>query len=891
MGVFNPASRWPLVARDAELAAFGGQWSAPGFRGCVLRGPAGVGKTRLAEEYLARAARDGYRTGRARATAGAGTVPLGAIAHLIPATVDLSDPVAGFPRVAAALAGPGRDRRWAFLVDDLHLLDATSAVLLRQLLETRTVRLIATVRNGEPVSEAVRALCAAEGVRGSELAELDRAQVAEVLEAALGGRVGRRTVRDLHAASGGNVLYLRELVTGALAAGTLAGDGQIWELNRSRPGGTPKLAELMAARLSAADRAGRPVLELLALCGTLSLADARAVAPPEVLAGLEDGGLVEVGTDRRRTTVEFQHPLYGEAVRAELPALRRRALLLGQIARVEAYGARRREDVLNLATWHLGAHGTADPALLLRAATLARHVRDYEHVVLLLRPLGDADHTARSLLLLGEAQFELGDSAQAEETLVRAAGPAATTAERLDIAFARTLNLFWAANDAAAALAVNAAARTELTGADEQRMLRVNEGALQAASGGPARSLELLAELDPDPRQSPNPSVWLMGAMMKPVALAVTGRAEEAVEFAGRAYDLHRRLEEQSLLFAPIGHLITRTLALAEAGRLAEARATGHRAWEADGHDRNPVTWIWLAFHQARTEWLAGHVEPAQRWFAEMVAACRAHRIHRGMRLGLAGLAACAALTGDTAAAESIGREAAAYPPSDFRAGEDQLGEAWLHAARGHLAEARRTLAEAAAAARATGDLASEGLLLTDLARLGAAEQAADRLARIARACDGALAPARAALAAALAAGDPEALMGVSGELEAAGADLLAAEAASAAGAAWTRTGHTRRAAGAARRSAACAARCGAVHTPLLAPVRTAAALTAREREIALLAAGGSTSKDIAAALRLSVRTVDNHLQNIYRSLGVPGRRQLARVLGGADRPWPARTR
>lgn len=885
MGTHNPASRWPLVARDAELAAFGEQWATGRFRGCVLWGPAGVGKTRLAEEYLARAARDGYRAARARATAGAGTVPLGAIAHLIPATVDLSDPAAGFPRVAAALAGPHGDRRWAFLIDDLHLLDATSAVLLRQLSQTRVVRLIATVRAGEPVSEAVLALCAAEGVSRTELAALDREQVAEVLEAALGGRVGRRAVRDLHTASGGNVLYLRELVTGALAAGTLYGDGQIWELNRSRSRGTPKLAELMAARLSAADRVGRPVLELLALCGTLSLADAQAVASRDVLAGLEDSGLIEVTTDRRRDTVEFLHPLYGEAVRAELPTLRRRALLLGQIERVEAYGARRREDVLNLATWHLAAHGTADPALLLRAATLARHVRDYRQVVFLLRSLSARDHTARSQLLLGEALFELGDATRAEETLVRAAGLAATDAERLDVAFARTLNLFWAANDVAATLTVNTAAREELSGADEQRMLRVNEGALRAASGGPARSLELLDELDPDPRLSPNSSVWLMAAMMKPVALAVTGRAEEAVAFAGRAYDLHRRLDEQSLLFAPIGHLISQTLALAEAGRLVEARTVGHSAWETHGHEQNPVTWIWLAFHQARTEWLAGHVEPAHRWFAETVATCRTFRIHRGMRLGLAGLAACAALTGDTAAAESIEREAAEHPPSDFRAGEDRLGEAWLYAARGQLAEARRTLTEAAASARAGGDLASEGLLLTDLARLGGPEPAADRLASIAQRCDGVLAAARAAFAAALAAGDPEALTDVSGELEAIGADLLAAEAASAASAAWTRAGHTHRAAAAARRSAACAARCGAVHTPLLAPAPTAAALTAREREIALLAAGGSTSKDIAASLRLSVRTVDNHLQSVYRRLGVSGRRELAWALGGAGRP------
>jgi DNA-binding CsgD family transcriptional regulator len=55
--------------------------------------------------------------------------------------------------------------------------------------------------------------------------------------------------------------------------------------------------------------------------------------------------------------------------------------------------------------------------------------------------------------------------------------------------------------------------------------------------------------------------------------------------------------------------------------------------------------------------------------------------------------------------------------------------------------------------------------------------------------------------------------------------------------------------------------------------------LTARERDIAALAAKGSSSKDIADQLFLSVRTVNNHLQNVYSKLGVSGRRQLASAL------------
>jgi DNA-binding CsgD family transcriptional regulator len=51
--------------------------------------------------------------------------------------------------------------------------------------------------------------------------------------------------------------------------------------------------------------------------------------------------------------------------------------------------------------------------------------------------------------------------------------------------------------------------------------------------------------------------------------------------------------------------------------------------------------------------------------------------------------------------------------------------------------------------------------------------------------------------------------------------------------------------------------------------------LTSREREIALLVAQGRTSKEVAAALVLSVRTVDNHLQRIFAKLGVTSRAQL----------------
>lgn len=69
----------------------------------------------------------------------------------------------------------------------------------------------------------------------------------------------------------------------------------------------------------------------------------------------------------------------------------------------------------------------------------------------------------------------------------------------------------------------------------------------------------------------------------------------------------------------------------------------------------------------------------------------------------------------------------------------------------------------------------------------------------------------------------------------------------------------------------------------LLAGVAVGAELTAREHELARLAAGGMPNAEIARRLQLSVRTVENHLYRVSRKLGTDGRAGLARALGVAE--------
>ena len=56
--------------------------------------------------------------------------------------------------------------------------------------------------------------------------------------------------------------------------------------------------------------------------------------------------------------------------------------------------------------------------------------------------------------------------------------------------------------------------------------------------------------------------------------------------------------------------------------------------------------------------------------------------------------------------------------------------------------------------------------------------------------------------------------------------------------------------------------------------------LTASERRVARFAAEGLTNKDIAQALFVTTKTVEVHLSNVYRKLGIGSRAELPEALG-----------
>lgn len=136
-----------------------------------------------------------------------------------------------------------------------------------------------------------------------------------------------------------------------------------------------------------------------------------------------------------------------------------------------------------------------------------------------------------------------------------------------------------------------------------------------------------------------------------------------------------------------------------------------------------------------------------------------------------------------------------------------------------------------------------------------------------------------------------EHLRGAVAALERAGARVEHARALVALGAQLRREDQRREARAALREAARIAAECGAqrvaeqaaaelLASGARAETDAAAVLTGGEQRVAALAAQGRSNREIAADLRVTIRTVETHLSRAYEKLGVGGRGELAAALG-----------
>jgi DNA-binding CsgD family transcriptional regulator len=870
--------QWPLVGRWEEIELFESTLDDPRAHGFVMHGHAGVGKTRLGDECLAVAHRRGRTVARASAGEGTQSAPLGALAHLLPPGIaDVRfDLVAVLDAVAPELRIQGEHGPLVLFVDDLHRLDATSAVLLAQLVDADLVFLVATVRSGEPIPPSVAALWQRARVRRVDLPELDQAGVDTLLHLVLRGPVAPGTIETLWAASRGNVLFVRELVLGALATGGLIEQHGVWQMTGPLVTTAP-LLELVEARFGELDAKSRDALDVLAVWEPTSLAMVETVVDARLLEDLDRSGLLSIRIDGRRQQLGLAHPLYGEILRGRMSALTRRRLLIDHADEIEQRGARRREDPIRIATARVDAAAPADPELLIEGARLARWGHDFPQVERLARAALLGAATPEAGFMLGEALHELGAYEEAEEVL----GAALDVVSPEDALFKlvaemRALNLMWGLHRHQDALVVNRAAQARCADPIEAAELALWEATLLAYSGRPVDALAVLdAQGDPA-----NARARVMRAVAEVATLIAMGRPETAADLARAAFAEHSQMPPQMAAADAGLHVIMQIYALIESGAMRDAFALAHAAYDSLPPNAPPGGPMWLTHLLGRSSLLMGDVVTARRWLGEAVARCEAHAMIGPRRLALSLLATAHALLGDAATAAAAVADLDRAPELAFARAEQEVGRAWALVAAADVPGARQVLLDAAAMAAATGYRITEASLLHDVARLGDAAAVADRIEELAAECEGSLIQAYAAHARARTGVRPEPLLAAADRFDEIGAALLAAEAATEAAQAFQRQGDQRAAWAAHGQAARFLQACEGARTPALATTTSLVPLSAREREIATFAARGETAKDIAARLFLSMRTVNNHLQNVYTKLGISGRGELAQALG-----------
>lgn len=865
---------WPLVGRDDELDRLRRVVSSSDQAGVVIAGPAGVGKTRLASECLDLAAGRGFAVTRALASDSAGAIPLGALSALLPALGEDCPPAELLLGARAAIARRRGQAGLALLVDDAHRLDDVSATLVAQLAIEREAFVILTLRSEERVPDAILSLWKDEIVERIDLRPMPTSSVEELLRTVTGGDVDGGTVRRFTQASGGNPLYLRELVLAALRSELLRAENRIWRLAGPLPVSS-RLLEIIEARFGKLEPPERDALAFIACGEPLGIGLLEERFGTAALDRLEDAGLLTISRNGRRVEAALAHPLYGEVLRARLTAIRAREIHRS-LADLLA-GTRRRSDALRLGTSQLEAGGPYDPAVLLAAAHAARAHWDLALAQRLAEAASARSTGYEARFLIAQLLLLQGRPAEAEGELASLGAVARTDCGRVAVATTRIDNFAVAMARPDEALRVAAETEALVTNVDARHELAAKRAELLYLAGQPAAALEVLQPL----LEHGNRRTVAVAASVAAMSLVFVGRFDEAIDVTERgrvAYLAHRGVP---LTFGPHAFSVVRAVALGHAGLLGEALALARTGYEkAITEGSLDARGMFLELLSSLSL-LAGRPASAQRYAAEAAGLYRELGWAQRLRSALGRLAHSLALLGAPQEAEGVLAEldTLAIPATGVAASLILQARAWVAIAAGDLDLGADHLLEAVEVAASSGAHADEIPPLHDLARIGRAASVSDRLGDLAKTVEGESVRVRAIYAAALVGGDANGLEEASSRFAAMGMNLFAAEAAAGAAVALHRAGRPRRAAEVERRVVLLLRSCEAGVTPAVANIDAQVTLSPQELKVAGLAAAGMANKDIAGHLWVSVRTVESQLQRVYEKLGVHRRVDLSHAL------------
>jgi DNA-binding CsgD family transcriptional regulator len=440
-----------LVGRESELEAIvellERREDLPGV--VVLPGEAGIGKTSLWLAGIEAASGRGYRVLSSRPSEAETRLSFAALGDLLGSAaaevLPELPPIQRRALEAALLLGESESRAderavgAAFLgalqllaadgpaclaVDDVHWLDASSLAALRfalARLDREPVAALLTVRDNAPAW--LRRAVPEGRLRRIEVGSLSVGAVQELLRARLDATFPRPTLIRLWETSGGNPFFAIELATALEPRGGALAPGEELPIPSD-------LDELLRARV---DRLSAPALEV-ARC-VAWLADPTVSLVESAVGPLAEAGLAEtlaaqlLELDGER--VRFAHPLLGSAVAARQTPSRRRLLHARLAAVVPTPEERARH--LALAT----VRPSREVASILEEAAVSAHARgapataaELADHALRLTPPADADDARRRLFFAAERHHAGGDTGRALALLQQARADAAPGPER-----------------------------------------------------------------------------------------------------------------------------------------------------------------------------------------------------------------------------------------------------------------------------------------------------------------------------------------------------------------------------------------------------------------------------------------------------------------------------
>ncbi|MEV6971798.1 LuxR C-terminal-related transcriptional regulator [Hamadaea sp. NPDC051192] len=297
---FKTGGEWPRIPRPAQEDGVAAALGIPG-RLQLIVGPAGIGKSTLAET-VASGLPDRMVIPVIALTELSG-VPMGAFA---PAVARLGLDAASDRLPIELVTAIGRHANGVVVVvDDIPRLDDVSAALVYELVRGFGAPTIATARSGEALPSPIRR-AADEGLcLRWDLDGLASEDVARLLERRFGARPRYADLHRLMERSAGNPLHLRMLVERAERRGGVTPDGESVRVDEGAD--AVGLDTAMAQRIAELTPGQHDLLHVAVLLQPVTVLELGG--GPDLLTLVARGLLADDGTGRLRAT----HPLIAEA--------------------------------------------------------------------------------------------------------------------------------------------------------------------------------------------------------------------------------------------------------------------------------------------------------------------------------------------------------------------------------------------------------------------------------------------------------------------------------------------------------------------------------------------------------------------------------------------------